>query len=124
MEYGFKEITEAKVAKFKKEVYDPYLTALSEHLDSRFPDVALLEAFSIFSPSLMKGWHPPMSSLFDKVEILTDHYSPHHITDPLETIQEYQCFFAAILSSENLSCLTTHDLMAKLTTDGQLKGHY
>ena len=37
--------------RFKQVVYDKYLQILSVHITRRFPDVELLEAFSVFDAS-------------------------------------------------------------------------
>ena len=52
--YGFQPYDQHKISKFQKEVYDPYVTALSHNLEAMFPDVAVIDdAFSIFDPAEM-----------------------------------------------------------------------
>ena len=41
-----------------RKCYSLFLVALSEHLNSRSPDTALLNAFGIFDPSVMEDTHP------------------------------------------------------------------
>ena len=45
-------------SRFKQQDDHPYLTGLSQHLDSRFPDIAHLEAFSIFDPVVVEEESP------------------------------------------------------------------
>lgn len=78
--YGFQEYTAERMSRFKTQVYQPYLNTLSQHLDFRFPDVGLLEAFSIFDPSVMTKQSE--SELLTKLEVLTEHYGPNQIIDP------------------------------------------
>lgn len=116
--HGFKELTDDHMGRFKQQVYKPYLTTLSQHLDSRFPDVALLDAFGIFDPNVMEEHTIP--DLLEKLKLLTDHYGPHHVIDSDSTTYEYQCFVRSVLSTPHLKGLSTHDLMSKLTSNSQL----
>ena len=101
---------------FKQQVYKPYLTTLLQHLDSRFPDVALLEAFGIFDPVIMEK--ETVSDLLEKLKLLTAHYGPH-VIDPDSTVGEYQCFVRSVLSTPHLKALT-HDLMSTYSTLGHV----
>ena len=85
--YGFQELTDDKMSRFKHNVYHPYLTALAQHLDSRFPDVGLLEAFSIFDPNVMEQQTQPQ--LLEKLDIILAHYGPHNVLESDATIYEY-----------------------------------
>ena len=120
--HGFLELTTEKLSQFKREVYDPYLTAISEHLDSRFPDVALLNAFSIFDPSTMDADIPP--DVLQKLNVLKDQYGTHDVVEPTAFDFEYQCFSRSVLSTPNLQRLSTHDLMTKLISNPQLKNMF
>ena len=119
--HGFQELTTEKLSRFKREIYDPYLTAPSEHLDSRFPDVTLLDAFSIFDPSVMELDDGTPSDLLEKQNILKDHYCPHNIIESSAVECEYQCFARSVVSTPNLKNLSTQDLMLKLAYNPQLK---
>ena len=119
--HGFQELTTEKLSRFKREIYDPYLTALSEHLDSRFPDVTLLDAFSIFDPSVMELDDGTPSDLLEKQNILKDHYCPHNIIESSAVECEYQCFARSVVLTPNLKNLSTQDLMLKLAHNPQLK---
>lgn len=116
--YGFQELTDNKMSRFKQNVYHPYLTALAQHLDSRFPDVGLLEAFSIFDPKVMEQQTQPQ--LLEKLDIILAHYGPHNVLQSGATIYEYQCFSKSVLSTAHLKGKSTHELMAKLTSNAQL----
>ena len=98
--YGFQELTEEGMTRFMQQVYHPYLTALTQHLESRFPDVALLEAFNIFDPVVMEK--QSQSELHGKLQIITAHYGPHNVLDSDSTICEYQCFSRSVLSTPHL----------------------
>ena len=52
---GFEELNEEQMCKFQQRVYNPYFQTISQHLESRFPDIALLEAFSIFDAEIMES---------------------------------------------------------------------
>ena len=97
--HGFLELTTEKLSQFKREVYDSYLTAISEHLDSRFPDVALLNAFSIFDPSTMDADIPP--DVLQKLNVLKDQYGTHDVVDPTAFDFEYQCFSRSVVYTKS-----------------------
>ena len=107
------------MSRFKRQVYHPYLTAIAQHLDSRFPDTALLEAFSIYDPSVME--EQSTSQLQEKLETLIAHYGSQGVISSDSTVCEYQCFSRSVLSTPHLKDLSTHDLMSKLTANEQLK---
>ena len=81
--HGFHELTEERMSRFKQRVYHPNLTTLSEHLESRFPDVAL-DAFGIFDPGIMEKQSE--SELLARLNTLTDHFGPHHVIDSDSTV--------------------------------------
>ena len=54
--YGFRPYDQHKMSKFRKDMYDPYVTALSHHLEAMFPYVALIDAFSISHWCLQYLW--------------------------------------------------------------------
>ena len=64
-------------------MYDKYLQILSTHIARRFPDVELLEAFSVFDASAipeeleLHGSHGQSA-----LQVLTDHYGPHYVVHP------------------------------------------
>ena len=88
-------------------------------LESRFPDIALLEAFSIFDTEIMESQSE--YELLQKLETVTDHYGPHHVIDANSTVHEYKCFLRSVLSTPNLKSLSTQDIMSKLNNILQLK---
>ena len=116
--YGFQELTDGRMSRFKQYVYHPYLTALAQHLDSRFPDVGLLEAFSIFDPKVMEQQTQPQ--LLEKLDTILAHYDTHNVLDSDATICEYQCFSKSVLSTAHLKDMSTHHLMSKLMSNAQL----
>ena len=50
-EYGVNPPSDSQVENFKRNVYDKYLKTLADHINYRFPDMDLLEAFSLFDAS-------------------------------------------------------------------------
>ena len=68
------------VKRFKRFVYNKYLQTPSEHITHWFPDVELLEAFSIFDASTISGdleFHGNQGQ-----KILNKHYGPHNVVYP------------------------------------------
>ena len=47
VQHEFKPFTTAKRDQFMREVHDPYLSSIINHLETRFPDILLLESLSI-----------------------------------------------------------------------------
>ena len=113
---GLQELTDDRIS--KRDVYHPYLTALAQHLDSRFSDVSLLEAFSTFDPKVMEQQTQPQP--LEKLDIILAHYGPHNVVESDATIYEYQCFSKSVLSTAHLKDTSTHELMSKLTSNAQL----
>ena len=105
--HGFQDYTDERMTRFRAQVYQPYLNTLLQHLDSRFPDVGLLEAFSFFDPNVMKN----QSELLETLEVLTVHYGPHNVIDAESAPCEYKCFLKSVLATPHLHELSTHDLM-------------
>ena len=60
--------------RFKQDVYHP---TLAQHLDSRFPNVGIMEAFSIFDPKVME--QQTQRQLLEKLDIILAHYGPHNV---------------------------------------------
>ena len=106
------------MSRFKRDVYHPYLTALAQHLDSQFPNVGLLEGFSIFDPKVMEQQTQP--ELLEKLDVVLAHYGPHNVLESDAIICEYQCFSKSVLSTAHLKDMSTHELMSKLTSNAQL----
>ena len=50
-DYGVKSPTDSQMKTFKRDVYSKYLHTLLEHISQCFPDIKLLEGFSIFDAS-------------------------------------------------------------------------
>ena len=50
-QYGFKQPSSAEEDAFQQQVYNRYLSILLDHISGRFPDAALIEAFSVFDPA-------------------------------------------------------------------------
>ena len=124
--YGFQPYDQQKMSKFQKEVYDPYVTALSHHLEARFPDVALIDAFSIFDPTEMPN-NPAAkfpSSLQQRLQVLKAHYGPCNIIDPEKLLTEYQLLVASVELGTTTKEQSPYSVMCKLIEKDELKAMF
>ena len=112
-EYGVQQSTDYLVQHFKQNVYSKYLATLSQHITDRFPDMSLLEGFSVFNPSTI----PQELSLQpnhnrDKIQLLIDHYGPHSVIDSEITKNELKTFNSVVAATPDLKQLKMRDLMS------------
>lgn len=76
---------------------------ISEHITRRFPDVELLEAFSVFDPSSipeeleLHGSHGQ-----SELKVLTVHYGPHKVVDPRAAKDELKVLNSVVASNREL----------------------
>ena len=84
-----RSLTDDRMSRFKRNVYNPYLTTLAQHLDSWFLDVCIFEGFSMFDPKVME--QQTQRQLLEKLDIILAHYGPHDVLESDATIYEYQC---------------------------------
>ncbi|XP_071138765.1 zinc finger protein 862-like isoform X2 [Mytilus edulis] len=75
-EYGVKEDSTV-VDKFKDKTYQQYINNVIENLHNRFPDTALLDAFSVFDPDLICKEDPATNEYihFKKLQTLASHFT-------------------------------------------------
>ena len=81
-----------ELQRFRENVYVKYLDTVNKHLVNRFPDIDLLEAFSMFDG---KNW-PEDSHLLqgfgnESSSTLTNHFSPALI-DAVAAANEWEIF--------------------------------
>ena len=111
-EFGVQQPTDYQVQQFKQHVYDKYLEILSQHITNRFPDMSLLEGFSIFDASnipLDLSLQPNHGS--EHLATLLDHYGTHGVVDSQATKLEFRTFNSVIASNPRLKQLTMRQLM-------------
>ena len=112
-EFGVQQPTDHQVQQFKQHVYDKYLETLSQHITNRFPDMSLLEGFSIFDASnipLDLSLQPNHGS--EHLATLLDHYGTHGVVDSHATKLEFRTFISVIASNPGLKQLTMRQLMS------------
>ena len=120
-EYGVTTPSDREVEFFKINIYDKYLHTLSEHLARRFPDVHILEAFSIFDPSTVdEGLETHGHRGQSELEVLTSHYGPHKIIDADGTKSELKVFNSVVAANRDLKQLSTRELMTKILKTKEL----
>ena len=111
-EFGVQQPTDHQVQQFKQHVYDKYLETPSQHITNRFPDMSLLEGFSIFDASnipLDLSLQPNHGS--EHLATLLDHYGTHGV-DSQATKLEFRTFNSVIASNPGLKQLTMRQLMS------------
>ena len=114
--------SDSKVESFKKFVYNKYLHTLSEHITHRFPDVELLEAFSLFDASAipeelnLHGSHGQ-----SELEVLIDHYGHQKVVHPEAAKSELKVFNSVVAANRELKQLTTCELMTRILSTAELE---
>lgn len=76
---------------FKENIYRKYLDVLIQHLTNRFPDIHLLEAFSMFDGKIWPIHDQTQLQVFgnESLHILTEHFSPGLVNED-ESMTEWQ----------------------------------
>ena len=111
-EFGVQQSTDRLAHDFKQNVYCKYLATLSRHITDRFPDLSLLDGFSIFNPKIIPqelSLQPSHNT--DKLQLLIDHYGPHSVIDSEITKTEFQTFNSVVAANPDLKQLNMRDLM-------------
>ena len=111
-QFGAQQPTDHQVEEFKQHVYNKYLITLSHHITHRFPDMSLLEGFSIFDPSAIPldlSLQPNHGS--ENLQVLIDYYGTHNIIDSQATKTELRIFDSVVASNFELKQLTILQLM-------------
>ena len=109
---------------YTENVYDKYLSTLLEHLEYRFPDVKIIEAFSVFDVTAIPT-DPVKRQEYGKeyLDVLNAQYGPHVIT-PESLKAEYPLFVNAIRADERLCTSTTREIMLLLISNSALQAMF
>ena len=116
--------TRQQMEQYTENVYDKYLSTLLEHLEYRFPDVKIIEAFSVFDVTAIPT-DPVKRQEYGKeyLDVLNAQYGPHVIT-PESLKAEYPLFVNAIRADERLCTSTTREIMLLLISNSALQAMF
>ena len=115
-DFGIKPTPIEKEA-FKSGVQQVYVQAIVDELGNRFPNVELLDAFSIFDPKYIPTEESQLVSYgHDKLEVILSRYRED--VDPQECTSEWEGFKR--LLHNTYSELSMHQVLHKLCTDQSL----
>lgn len=123
-QYGFRQQSPAEEDEFQQHVYNRYLSILLDHISGRFPDAALIEAFSVFDPAEIPedfSVHDAAIHGVDALTCLTDYYGPHNVVDPDAAKSELRTFACVVATNIELRELTTHQIMSLLQKKEELQ---
>ena len=124
-EYGVNPPSDSQVENFKRNVYDKYLKTLADHITYRFPDMDLLEAFSLFDASTIpeeldsNGSHSQ-----SELRVLIDHYGPHSVTNGEEAKSELQVFNSVVAANSQLKQLPPRKLMTHILSTTEIQAMF
>ena len=99
---------------FAKNVYEKYLNTLNQHLKQRFPDVELLEAFSMFCGMSWPDDHTLLHQFGrDNLQVLADQFVPALIHAE-EVLTEWEVFKNSTVCSDSsipIRSMNAHQVM-------------
>ena len=107
-------ISDHAKALFDRNVRRPFLTAIIDHLRSRFPSNDLFEAFSIFYPHAIPVDCPDQLGVYgeDKLQLILNHYHDTPLeVDNQKAKQEWEMLRPTLLQQE---CTTLADVVSFL----------
>jgi hypothetical protein len=116
--------SDLEIDQFKKNMYDKYLSILSDHIRARFPDVALLEGFGIFDPAGLPhelALHATHGQ--DMLHTLTEHYGKHGIIETdasqveLKDFEQHYCQQCRAQTNDTPSTDVTHTTNRRARAD-------
>ena len=111
------EATDARIQQYTSQVYKPFLNALLTNLNDRFPDIDLIESFTVLDPSQLP--HDDLAALNqhgnDKKDALLDHYDGFPQLNKTETKREWQLYKHTVVSDQNLADKTAVEMMRLLS---------
>ena len=91
------------------------------HISRRFPDTALLEAFTIFDPSIIpQNLGQQASHGAEKLQVLINHYGPHGVIDPEAVKSELQIFNSVVAANVDMKQFSTRRLMSHLLATSEV----
>ena len=124
-DYGVKSPTDSQMETFKRDVYSKYLHTLLEHISQRFPDIKLLEGFSIFDASSiprelgLQACHGQSDLV-----VLTDHFGPHGVILPDQAKEELKVCNSVIAANPELKNLSPREIMTKIVRTAEHKAMF
>ena len=124
-EYGVNLLSDSQVENFKRNVYDKYRKTLADHIIYRFPDMDLLEAFSLFDASTIpEELDSHGSHSQSELRVLIDHYGPHSVTNGEETKSELQVFNSVVAANSQLKQLPPRKLMTHILNTTEIQAMF
>lgn len=106
-------------------IYKKYMSTLVQHLESRFPDVGLIEAFSIFDvKSLPEDPVQCQSAGTTHLDTLCAHYGPHGVIAADSLKPEYPLFVNSVKADDRLGKLSTREVMEALVENNTLQAMF
>ena len=123
-QHGFKQPSSAEEDAFQQQEYNRYLLILLDHISGRFPDAALIEAFSVFDPAkipLNFSVQDAASHGVDALTRLTEYYGPHNVVDSEAAKSELRTFICIVAINQELRQLATHQIMSLLQKKEELQ---
>ena len=114
-----------QMEQYTENVYKRYLRTLLEHLEYRFPDVKIIEAFSIFDVKSIPT-DPAKRQEYGKenLDVVNAHYGPHNVVVPESLKAEYPLFVNAVRADERLCTLSTREIMLLLISNSALRAMF
>ncbi|XP_076113346.1 zinc finger protein 862-like [Mytilus galloprovincialis] len=109
--FKVKSPTEEEFDKFERQVYFPYIDHVVENLEKRFPDLPLLESFSVFDPNSVPE-DPEEAEGYgrEQIGILSDHFK----IDLVPLSQEWRLLKNTINTDDSLKSLSASLIMQQL----------
>ena len=124
-EYGVNPPSDSQVENFKRNVYDKYLKTLADHITYCFPDIDLLEAFSLFDASTIpKELESHGSHSQSDLRVLTDHYGPHSVINGEEAKSELKIFNGVVAANSQLKQLPPRELMTHILSTTEIQAMF
>ena len=79
-EFNISAPTDEQMERYIENIYKKYLSTLVKHLEGRFPDVKIIEAFSIFDVKSLPDDPVQRQSIGqEKLSVLTAQYGSHDV---------------------------------------------
>ena len=124
-EYGVNPPSDSQVENFKRNVYDKYLKTLADHITYCFPDIDLLEAFSLFDASTIpEELESHGSHSQSELRVLTDHYGPHSVINGEEAKSELKVFNGVVAANSQLKQLPPRELMTHILSTTEIQAMF
>lgn len=124
-EYGVNPPSDSQVENYKRNVYDKYLKTLADHITYRFPDMDLLEAFSLFDASTIpEELESHGSHSQSELRVLIDRYGPHSVINGEESKSELKVFNSVVAANSQLKQLPPRELMTHILSTTEIQAMF